>query len=386
MTPQEERKLFATQMKNCPPKLLSMMKSYLDEMGDKPQFINHVDELSVHRDFVRMRMKRTYERLKAKGLCFDTIGEMMRAMVSQKLNLFMAVRVFWECQEVVIPKQVWYDAFDLVILRHAPGLMDDLSCPNFAGVLQNYYEELWSIVIAVYNAKMLTLVVKDRLSPKEKEDLVCVTKERDQLKERNAVLISRQEALMQSNEKLRGEAARNQEAKQKELLSLDAEHRDIVETLQKKIRILEQENSLLQQALLAAEGAEEEDHIESEPADNEVVADWSEIELPKTNVLFLGGHTNLVKKLKEQYPDWTYLGDETKTKAKSDRKVDICFFWSKHLSHRAVQIIRGNIMDDYPTVYVEATNLRRLEQEMKRGYAEVMGLKESAQSMKGDLL
>lgn len=108
------------------------------------------------------------------------------------------------------------------------------------------------------------------------------------------------------------------------------------------------------------------DEICGEPLSDEELP-----ELPKDNVVFLGGAPNLVKKLRQIYPGWSYVGSEGITSSYSiPSNPIICFCWSKYISHAMTYSVGARI--DAPIAYVTKTNIEALEREMREGFKKVL--------------
>ena len=54
--------------------------------------------------------------------------------------------------------------------------------------------------------------------------------------------------------------------------------------------------------------------------------------LPQKGVLFLGGHQNMTKKLRQQFPKWTYITDDQFNR-KASLNQTVVFYWTGHSSH-----------------------------------------------------
>lgn len=89
--------------------------------------------------------------------------------------------------------------------------------------------------------------------------------------------------------------------------------------------------------------------------------------LPERGVTFLGGHPNMTKKLKQQYPRWNYISDEQFSKRFATKNT-IIFYWTKHSSHKLMQYVYSKLPDDANILYVTATNLALLIEEMECTY------------------
>lgn len=95
--------------------------------------------------------------------------------------------------------------------------------------------------------------------------------------------------------------------------------------------------------------------------------------LPESNVLFLGGHQNMTKKLRQIFPNWTYLSDDL---FKEIGQIDTVFFWTKHSSHSMMEFVACRKSDDAKICYVTATNIKRLIKEMEEQYLTQVSAKE----------
>lgn len=91
------------------------------------------------------------------------------------------------------------------------------------------------------------------------------------------------------------------------------------------------------------------------------------IELPKKGVLFLGGHQNMTKKLRQQFPKWTYVTDDQLKRCSSISQT-IVFYWTKHSSHKMMRYVYSKLPEDASILYVTATNLPLLINEMQKTY------------------
>lgn len=94
------------------------------------------------------------------------------------------------------------------------------------------------------------------------------------------------------------------------------------------------------------------------------------IEIPKKGVMFLGGHPNLIKKLQQLYPKWAYVSDD-QFQRKSSFNQDIIFYWTGHGSHQLMKYVYSKMSDNAKIIYVTATNLPLLLNEMNTAYQSV---------------
>ena len=95
-----------------------------------------------------------------------------------------------------------------------------------------------------------------------------------------------------------------------------------------------------------------------------------EAQIPSKGVMFLGGHPNLVKKLQQVYPKWDFVSDE-QFRRKASFKQDIIFYWTGHGSHQLMEYVYSRTSDNAKVLYVTATNLSLLLNEMSSAYSTV---------------
>ena len=90
--------------------------------------------------------------------------------------------------------------------------------------------------------------------------------------------------------------------------------------------------------------------------------------LPEKGVLFLGGHQNMTKKLRQHFPCWTFVGDD-QLKRGSAVNQTVVFYWTGHSSHKLMQYVYSKLSPNTSVIYVTATNLPLLIAEMERLYS-----------------
>ena len=94
--------------------------------------------------------------------------------------------------------------------------------------------------------------------------------------------------------------------------------------------------------------------------------------LPQTGILFVGGHPNFLKKLKECYPNWSYIvSKNAPERMKQYDKLTMCFIYSEHMGHPLYNGVINELRScDTPYSYIRGTNLERVIREMRLDYAE----------------
>lgn len=94
--------------------------------------------------------------------------------------------------------------------------------------------------------------------------------------------------------------------------------------------------------------------------------------LPEKKVIFLGGHPNMTKKLRQIYPKWTFLSDDD-YRRKSNLNQEIVFYWTKHSSHSLMESVYSRISEKTEILYVTATNVALLTKQMESTYQLLRG-------------
>ena len=93
--------------------------------------------------------------------------------------------------------------------------------------------------------------------------------------------------------------------------------------------------------------------------------------IPAKGVMFLGGHPNLVKKLQHLYPKWDFVSDE-QLRRRSSFKQQVIFYWTGHGSHQLMEYVYSRTSGNAKVLYVTATNLSLLLNEMQTTYEAVL--------------
>lgn len=323
--------------------------------------------------FTKERLRRTYVRLMEKGICPNNISEITKGMIVKGDSAAFMVIADHGNYSIELKESDWYDAIDAVIVRHAPELIDDEMCPNYTKVVEQHVQELWLNMILQSNARIRAAeCVEPEIAVKSSEkdtDTSALRKEISALQEQVILLKARLEKSTKRALRLESEISQLNLNRSKEIMDFEAKKRNEINVLKQKVQSLEAENKILQDKALyntmGSEGSED---------DGCILTDEKSVgcDLPESGVLFLGGHTNMVKKLRQRHPGWSYLGDETIPQLMTDRKVKVCFIWSKHLSHRVTHAASRNIKCTFPIVYVVSTNIELLEKEMQSGYEAIL--------------
>jgi len=164
---------------------------------------------------------------------------------------------------------------------------------------------------------------------------------------------------------------RKKEQNQRELRRMEKERRASEHGLLDQIKAQSREIENLKQVLAATSlMLEDEDQVQKSVVTEETSEAETLVEMPEDGVVFMGGHPNLVKKIRQRHPRWSFVGRE----AFADTGVFACakvvvIYW-KSICHPAYYkaLERTERGDSVPIVYVNSTNLDLLEEEIRRGY------------------
>lgn len=321
------------------------------------------------RDFALSRVKRTYERLKEKKICVETMQDLLMALLTASPDFSALLLSISESREDIIPKEDWYTAIEAVMLRRAPNLIPDQNCTNFTSVVTQYKEELWSYIICMSSVRSKVhqqeAIKNEAVRCREQEKILAkIDWERQNTENEISILQGRLERAVSKNQELKDSIEKIYAECQRESLSVEAKNRKTISDLKKQVLSLEEENNALKR------GYSERSHLNEDAVDeHENLVDQAV--LPKERVLFLGGHENMLKKLRQRYPGWTYIGDENFSQMSLNLSIDICFVWYKHLSHKVTEMVQRKTKGIVPVIYLNATNMDYLEKEMVIGYIEL---------------
>ena len=148
--------------------------------------------------------------------------------------------------------------------------------------------------------------------------------------------------------------------------------------LHNKVRTLTEQNTDLETWITSRDERiqELEDAVE---ARDRTISDLSERypetelpELPEDDIIFIGGHPNMLNKLSQAHPDWRIIGGHDFAFSEFTAQPLCVFFWDNHMAHSVYHRAKGLIGPNTPVVYLKSTNPDKLELEMRRGYAAAM--------------
>lgn len=259
----------------------------------------------------------------------------------------------------------WYTAVTHIVTEYSAELNSgNYDKSNFAEFYKNHIKELYSLVILYH------ILGGYKVQEEERKKLnVPSAQECDNLKRRLVDLQKEaQTAKSEANKKngmIRSLQQENERMREK-ILKLEKQLAHVSKNqapeLRKQLEAVQKENLALKKQL----GTEPRNRCQSKVnVEKDSIAD---IDLPDSDVVFLGGHSRLINKLKQIYPGWTFINDDDYKMNTAGYPGKILFFWSNYISHGMQEKIYREHGKETPIVYVKSTNIELLQREMKLGY------------------
>lgn len=276
-----------------------------------------------------------------------------------------------------IPDDVWLDAIELtMICCHKDEYIASMRDPGRWNWTTTLRDDLPMIYFLVY---LLTArgALRD-LVDEQRDVLVAADAQLSELSRDDDGMVSREEAdaeIAAARERARAEtdAARAEAARlRKYVVALEHANEDLIRA-----------SELVDGLLAASEAAGDDLSVftctdASEPSDaSEGLPGPSEVippELPESGVVFLGGHTRVVRQLRQRHPGWRFVGDVSSAGALADgptSSASVVFCWYRHLTHPTFDRVTA-ALPGVPVAYVSSTNIARLEAEMRLHYADIL--------------
>ena len=145
--------------------------------------------------------------------------------------------------------------------------------------------------------------------------------------------------------------------------------------LGRQITALQNELDRLKNGTQEDDTEEEDPRIETPVCEEEPeTVEYETPDFPEDGVVFLGGHPNLIKKLRQTHPNWTLVSpdDDRKRNALTymNTKIKVVICMSKHISHSLFETVTNCMPEDAPILYVSSNNLNALEKQVAEKWKE----------------
>lgn len=346
--------------------------------------LNKILDFEDGKDASSLGGKRYYhalKRLKEKGLYAENTKDLRTKMEDRSriglptafdMSIFGAVTDINERYfSVPISDDIWIRAIELTMFFMEPDTYKD-----YDAMFARHLSQDKDIDLIYFMAYMLAFSKyasdenkKYRDKVKHLDMLDTQADEIERLKKQLADAESRCSETNRKNTALSAEMGEQKREYDKKINALEHDIVDIKKDMTEELNFVKRMNARLlgltptQDAL---EDAEDAMNFQFEDGDKSEDIEVFPNPLPESGVLFLGGHVNLVNKLRQRHPGWRYQSDNQFT-ATATTSIKLVFMWSDHMSH-SLQDRVFSIIKDVPVLYLKATNLNRLEHEMKQKY------------------
>ena len=354
-----------------------------------------ISALEQDREFLKRRLAHAIKRLKARGLwapTYDGLVAICSAMGGQDpvmakaagmLQLVSCCMGDYDMTSVASADQLdencWMIGIELAMAEREPALMASDQLYGFA-IPRNIDLIYVYTVMAGFSSKLTRVMSGDNFySSKIFDDIL------DRYLESETGM----EAIRQATERTWGAIKKEADGQVKAADDRRQAAEAKLETLSARLKeadarpkALERRNAKLEEA--SRELAEERDamarEIEALKAalenKNRLISRMSGVAefgflpaLPERNVVFVGGHPNMLKKLVQEHPGWRFIDGGDYAFDRFSSQPAILFFWDGHMGHPCFARAKKFLEPATPVGYVKSTNIDMLEGEMRRIWA-----------------
>ena len=266
-------------------------------------------------------------------------------------------------KSIVVTVDTWFVAIETTVSAHNSELLFDSSFPSFTPTIEANLRTLGGFLLtlaliqkqssSIFNLSRLNDIVTDSIAEIEKENI----------KTHEAKIA---EAELEA-EKYRSNISdvENQIIQEQRIFAV--KFRELYKIgIGQKRRILE-----LKQQIAEKNGELFDEELAFESNAYAEYADYIDVELPETNVIFIGGHDSLISDLRDYYPEWTYTNRSDNRESDMPRNPIIYFIYLNSIKHDVTESGAATIPVATPKACVSSTNIMLLILEMKSEYAKI---------------
>lgn len=349
------------------------------------------------------RAKRRYEhalrRLRQKGYCNERSLPDLLDSILEPTNTVSIASTTWSCivktlgsrhLDIEITDDMWFSAMDkLLILTNRRLLSDEET--SIVPYCEDHILELYILLDDSFAQRVAQFTREDAVKTlRREEDLIpradAKKMVRKAVEDFAATAVNDLAETVQVLESTASEKSRLSDT----IEALRREKRQ----LEKECYALRKENGRLSEDLASAmfiyskpgfvdapppPDEDISDEIAEQEQEDDLFLEEELPELPDTGIMFVGGHPNFLKKLRELYPNWIYLTHKNAPERMSQYgKLFACFICDEHMCHPLFYNVMGSVKSArIPYSYVKATNLDRAITEMRQDYAAILQEKRS---------
>lgn len=338
--------------------------------------VTAVTDLREHEARLTKRLDHALQTIKRRGFYAESYEYLYKLAKKSGEMQLLAILDLFRCHvkripDLTVTEEDWKAAIEMVMLVHEPSTFS--SADLFSVKVRYHIPEIWLTALMYNHISQAHILFKDyfqRIDTLEAlaapiggiDSLIKILQQYllDDTRDKDEQIEKIRQAAANDSKKLQKELSNAQKAlppmqrraeqAEKKTEKLERE----LETAKSQIRELQRQVRIAQLA-----------SPQSEPEQSETLD-----ELPETGVLFVGGHPNMTWKLAQKYPAWRFI-DADDGSFGTLGSPDVIFFWDKHLSHKTWEKVLLYNTANIPVCYIKATNIEKLELEMRRIYTRV---------------
>lgn len=271
----------------------------------------------------------------------------------------------------------WLEAIETAIILHYPEELLDPEIKSYAIHIPELLPEIRLFAVLIHTARGYERLSNECLINEDKaKDYDALYESYMELMDCHEALLGKYEQLKRNTEqgdelaKYRAEAERQNHLDSKRIFALERKVEQLTREKEHIAQLWMDEIAAIEaQRRLEKEGPQP-DTVEELNAAMDDEALYGDVELPKKNVMFLGGWPQLLVPLKKKHPDWLFVNKHEWHPG--TERIDVVFFFYECISHKLVWRIYSKLRPDVKTVFVRQRNEALMELEMKKGYAKVI--------------
>lgn len=348
--------------------------------------------MNKQKTLLRERLERTLKRLRQKGYCneatFDSLSDKINemspsasacmAVLPPEFNMFRVNRYHTDRTIRRYGDEIWMQSIEMACLLTKPDFVENMENISLIRLAETILPQIYCIffllvLVSTFNVSEL---LKTEVENSEKKARTIISQAENEAKKVDSIIKNADNRVASAN---------------KQVEQLQKEKRE----LEKEMYELQREVAWRRMLAEISEADDEDPEVEDEQeVDNKIDIPeeeiYKDIEVPEDDgIVFLGGHTNWVKKVRQLHPNWKYVSTDNQ---RNDNVLSVVrgnikcviFYW-KHISHPMYNTLMNAIGPDTPIIYLNNLNLEMMEHTIRKEYAnQVLGLsKEDLIAQKG---
>lgn len=324
------------------------------------------------------KLRETYKKLQKKGYCiestWDDVQERANELTAGAVNYWYAelpeeegwlIEAYEKHRE-----EIWLKTIEELVFAKSTESFTDPNLQSYTFICER---EIAQLYLTVYNSVRI-LAMRLMMAMNEETTKTLLKKVENKESE-----IRKLKQKAKENRKIQ-ESSESKTAREQMLRAKAENERLYMDNLRlgKKIAALENEVRRLK-----SDSSEDvKDNAEKPEASDVKVPEEPEVKaeeeiipvepFPVKGVVFFGGHPNLVNKLRQVHPKWTFVNPESPKSQNgltySNANISVMIVHSKHASHSQWDLITNKIPAETPILFVSTSNLDSIESEIEIGW------------------